>query len=143
MEELAAVACNVRSGIAKHLVAEGFSLSVSLTYRRFLESSILNDTSQPLGVGFPLLMGHILLLIGWSWTGGFVVGSLSRKTLWVSAALCASHCLFCLSRFRVESLSRFCLLLFLLPAIWGVCQGLRVARIKLRSAVVLAVTVTY
>ena len=39
-------------------------------------------------------------------------------------------------------ISMFDLALFLVPAIWGVCQGLRVTRIKLSSAIVLAATVT-
>jgi hypothetical protein len=82
------------------------------------------------------------LLLGWSWTGGFVVGAISRRTVWVSAVLCFAPCVFCLSRFRIESLSRLCLLLFLLPAVWGVSRGLQIARIKLRSAIVLAAAVT-
>jgi hypothetical protein len=110
----------------------GFSLSVSHAYRQFIEV-------RP---GFALLLCNALLLAGWSWTGGFVVGSLSRRTVWVSAALSFAPCLFCLERFRMESLSRFCLLLFLPPAIWGVCRGLRIARIKLSAALVLALAVT-
>jgi hypothetical protein len=89
-----------------------------------------------------LLICHVLLLIGWAWTGGFVVGSVSRRTLWVSIAATCSPCLFCLSRFRIESLSRLCLFLFLVPAIWGVRQGLRVTRIKLGTAIALAAIVT-
>ncbi len=82
------------------------------------------------------------MLIGWSWTGGFVVGSISRRTVWASAALSFAPCIFFLSRFHIESLSRFCLLLFLAPAIWGLCRGLRLAHIRLSSAIVLALAVT-
>jgi hypothetical protein len=114
----------------------GFSLSVSSAYQRIFDPKIT------VGAGFWLLACNILLLIAWAWTGGFVVGSVSRRTVWVSAALSFAPCLFCLVRFRVESLSRFCLLLFLLPAIWGVLRGLRIARIKLSSAIVLAAAVT-
>ena len=124
------------------LLLMGFSLSVSRTYQQFIDPTILKATGLTVGPWFSLLLCHVFLLIGWSWTGGFVVGSLSRRTVWVSAALSFSPCLFCLARFRVESLSRFCLLLFLLPAIWGVHRGLRVARIKLSSAIVLAVAIT-
>lgn len=89
------------------------------------------------------MLCHIFLLIAWSWTNGFVVGSVSRPTLWVSAALCLSPCLFSLANlFRDVSLSRLCLLLFLLPAVWGVRQGVRAMRIKLGLAFVLAATVT-
>jgi hypothetical protein len=120
----------------------GFSLSVSRAYQQFVGPAILNATGLTVGPGFLLLLCNVLLLAAWSWTGGFVVGSVSRRTVWVSAALSFAPCLFCLERFRVESLSRFCLLLFLVPAILGVQRGLRLVRIKLGSAIVLAVGAT-
>ncbi len=120
----------------------GFSLTVSWSYLRLRCPELLSQASLTRPSAFLVLMCQALLLIGWSWTGGFVVGSVSRRTLWASTVLCYSPCLFCLSRFRVDSLSRLCLLLFLLPAIWGVRQGLRISRMKLSSAVVLAVAVT-
>ena len=95
-----------------------------------------------MGPGLSLLLCNVILLIGWAWTGGFVVGSVSRRTVWVSAILSFAPCVFCLERFRAESLSRLCLLLFLPTAIWGVRQGLQIARIKLSSAIVLAVALT-
>jgi hypothetical protein len=115
----------------------GFSVSVSGTYQHLMDAKVFQANGLVPGLG-----RNILLLIGCSWTGGFVVGSMSRRTLWVSIAATCSPCLFCLSRFRVESLSRLCLLLFLLPAIWGVQQGLRRSRIKVTPAIVLAVAVT-
>jgi hypothetical protein len=93
--------------------------------------------------GSLLLMGYsISVLIAWSWTGGFVMGSISRRTVRVSAVLSFVPCVFCLARFRVESLSRFCLLLFLLPAVWGVYRGLQIAQIRLRPALILAASIT-
>jgi hypothetical protein len=124
------------------LLLMGFSVSVSRSYQQFIDPVILKATGLAVGPGFSLLMCHTLLLVGWSWAGGFVVGSVSRRTVWVSAALSFLPCLFCLARFHVESLSRLCLLIFLLPAIWGVRQGLRIAQIKLGSAIVLALGVT-
>jgi hypothetical protein len=120
----------------------GFSLSVSQRYLTFIKPTVLRATGLTVGPGFLLLVCNVLLLAGWSWTGGFVVGSLSRRTLWVSAALSFLPCLFCLERFRIVSLSRFCLLLFLPPAIWGVFHGLRIGRIKFGAAIVLAVALT-
>jgi hypothetical protein len=116
----------------------GFSLSVS----RFIDPKILEATGVAVDPGFSLLMCRIFLLIGWSWIGSFVVGSMSRRTVWVSTALSSVACLFCFARYREESLSMVCLLLFLLPAIWGVRQGLRMARIRLSSAIALAAAVT-
>jgi hypothetical protein len=111
----------------------GVSLSVSQGAQRVispdLEATVL-----------PQLLCQTLLLIGWSWSGGYVVGRLSRRTLWMSAVAGCSPCLFCLARFHVLSISRFCLLLFLLPAVWGVRQGLRRTRIRLSSMTVFTST---
>jgi hypothetical protein len=119
----------------------GVSVSISSAYRH-LAIWRLGEVNGWVGSGMLLLICHVVLLIAWAWTGGFVLGSMSRRTLWVSVVATCSPCLFCLMRFRIESLSRFCLLLFLLPAVWGVHQGLRVTRIKLGRAIVLAAIVT-
>jgi hypothetical protein len=120
----------------------GFSLSVSRAYQQYVGATISHVTGFHVGPGFALLLCNVLLLAGWSWTGGFVVGTISRRTLWVSAALSFAPCLFCLERFRVESLSRLCLLLFLPAALWGARRGLQLAYIKRSSAIALAVGVT-
>jgi hypothetical protein len=120
----------------------GFSLSVSRAYQQLVGGPILHATGVTVGPGFALFLCNVLLLAAWSWTGGFVVGSVSRRTVWVSAALSFAPCLFCLERFRVESLSRLCLVLFLPVALWGAHRGLQVARIKRRSAIALAIAVT-
>ncbi len=120
----------------------GFSLSVSRAYQQLAGGPILHATGIDVRPGFALFLCNVLLLAAWSWTGGFVVGSVSRRTVWVSAALSFVPCLFCLERFRIESLSRLCLLLFLPVALWGARRGLQLARIKRSSAVALAIAVT-
>ena len=120
----------------------GFSLSVSRAYQQLISVPVFHATGLTVRPGFALFLCNVLLLAAWSWTGGFVVGSVSRRTVWVSAALSFSPCVFCLERFRVESLSRLCLLLFLPAALWGVRRGLQIARIKRSSAIALAVAVT-
>ncbi|HTZ57108.1 MAG TPA: hypothetical protein VMB49_03380 [Acidobacteriaceae bacterium] len=120
----------------------GFSLSVSRAYQQLMDAPIHHATGLTLGPGLMLFLCNVLLLAAWSWTGGFVVGSVSRRTVWVSAGLCFAPCLFCLERFRVESLSRLCLLLFLPAAIWGAQRGLQIVRIRRSSALALAVGVT-
>jgi hypothetical protein len=120
----------------------GASLSVSWSYMRLLCPELLQQALLTRTSATVVLLGQALLLIGWSWTGGFVVGSLSRRTLWASTLLCYSPCLFCLTRYRVQSLSPLCLLLFLLPAVCGVRQGLRISSVKLSTAIVRAVAVT-
>jgi hypothetical protein len=120
----------------------GVSLSVSCTYQRLINHKVY-DVWWPTGhEGFSLLLCHTFLLIAWSWAGGYVVGSVSRRTLWVSAALSLLPSVICLGTFRLENLSRLCLFLFLLPAILGVRQGMRNARISVRSASLLALTIT-
>ena len=120
----------------------GFSLSVSRAYQQLEDGTIHHATGLSVGPGLPLFLCNVLLLVVWSWTGGFVVGSVSRRTVWVSAALSFAPCLFCLERFRVENLSRLCLLLFLPAALWGARRGLQVVQIKPGAAVALAVGVT-
>ena len=124
------------------LLLMGVSVSVSSTYEHLLDRRILIGSPQTIREGFLQLLCSGLLLIGCSWSCGFVVGSLSRRTLWVSIASSCFACLFCLVRFREPSLSRFCLFLFLVPAIWGVRQGLRLIRIDLVLAIFLAIATT-
>jgi hypothetical protein len=124
------------------LILMGFSLSVSLAFGRLIDPKSPGAAGLTIASALPHLVCQVLLLAGWSWTGGFLVGSLSRRTLYVSMAACLIPCLFCLSRFRVESQSRFSLLLFLVPAIWGVRHGLRATRLSVASALALALAVT-
>ena len=120
----------------------GASVSVAWSYMRLLCPELLSQAALSRPSAVLVLLWQAVLLIGWSWSSGFVVGSLSRRTLWASALLCYSPCLRCLSIFRVESLSRFCLLLFLLPAIWGVRRGLRIGRVRPTSALMIALSLT-
>jgi hypothetical protein len=123
----------------------GFSLSVSWTLKHLIDPPA---PKVPLAIGLmphsgiALLVCQLCLLIGWSWTGGFVVGSLSRRALWASIAASCLPCVFCFAKFHEASLPGFCLFLFLLPAIWGVRHGLKIARIKLSSAITIAAVIT-
>jgi len=120
----------------------GASLSVSWSYMRLLCPDLLAQASLSKSSAIVVLLWQALLLIGWAWTGGFVVGSISKRTLWASTLLCYSPCLICLSQFRAQSLPRTCLLLFLLPAIWGAHRGFRISRMKFSSALVIALALT-
>jgi hypothetical protein len=120
----------------------GASVSVSQTFLRLTGHKVLDDGRLTTLHDLVYLLCRLFLLLACSWAGGYVAAWVSRRTLWVSASLCALPCLFCLSTFRLESLSRVSLLLFLLPAILGVRRGLGIARIKLSFAVMLAVAIT-
>jgi hypothetical protein len=121
----------------------GASLSLSWSYQRLLCPELLRATSLTRGSGLVVLLYQGLLLIGWSWAVGFVVGSTSKKTIWASTLLCYAPCLFCLLRYRNDSIPRICLLLFLVPAIWGLYGGLRISRMQLGTAMLLAISLTF
>ena len=117
------------------------SISVTCTYDRLMGMKV--GHWAPTGhEGFALLLCHIFLLIAWSWTSGFTLGSLSPKTLWLNAALCLLMVPICDDHLRTMTGSMFAQYLFLLPAIWGVCQGVRTVRLKQTSAFLLAATIT-
>lgn len=118
------------------------SLSVTCTYQRLANHKIFYDKYWPTGhEGFLLLLCHIVLLIAWSWTGGYVVGSLSRRTLWASACLAVTPAMLCLVGCVFEPLSAG-MFLFVVPGIFGVHWRWRNARISLRAALAVAVLVT-
>jgi len=119
----------------------GVSLSVSQVCLQLVGSGTPQPGATTSG-SLTSLLTQICLLLGWSWTGGFVVGCLSRRTLWASIVLCFWPCLLCLSRFHLESLSRMCLLWFLIPAGLGVHQGLRRSGIRLPAALAMATALT-
>lgn len=117
------------------------SVSVTCTFDRLMGINI--SRWAPTGnEGFALLLCHIILLIAWSWTTGFTLGSLSPKTLWLNAALLVYLTLHFEGHFRTDSISSFAPFLFLLPAIWGVRDGMRTIRLRLAPAFLLAATVT-
>jgi len=120
----------------------GASLSVASSYMRLLCPEMLAQASLNKSSAIVVLLWQALLLLGWSWTGGFVVGSVSKRTVWASTLLCYVPCLVCLSEFRMGSMPRFSLLLFVLPAIWGAHRALRNSRVRLSSALIVALGLT-
>jgi hypothetical protein len=136
------------------------SLSVTCTSERLLGLSV--GHWAPTGnEGFALLACHIFLLIAWSWTSGFAIGSLSPRTLWTSAALFLLLAQYLHHMYIVAApiapmhgaaagafpfhgsffaLARLAPFLFLLPAIWGVRQGVRTLQLNFGPAGLLAAT---
>lgn len=113
------------------------SFSVACTYQRLVNHRVFVGHWPTGHEGFPLLLCHVLLLTGWSWTAGYMVGSLSRRTLWASVVLAVvPSLLLCMCGFWL------CCFLFLPPAIVGVRRGTLGSRISLRAASVLTVTMT-
>jgi hypothetical protein len=118
------------------------SISVSCTYQRLVNHKVYGWHWPTGNEGFPLLMCHIFLLIAWSWCGGYIVGSTSRRTLWASAILSVIPALHWLNMYPPHTLPKLCMFLFFLPAIFGVGWGVRHIRITLRAASLLALTMT-
>jgi hypothetical protein len=114
------------------------SFSVTCTYQRLVNHKVYSWHSPTGHEGFPLLVCHILLLVAWSWSAGYVVGSTSRRTLWASVALSALPTW----SFLCMPISSTCFLLFLPPAILGVRRGWQGSRISFRAASILALTMT-
>ena len=135
------------------LAAPGLALPCSFMLMGFsfaISSELRNHFVHGWGLSFfstePVeaisLLCQVLVLLICAWAAGFTVESVSRRTSVVSAICCFLPCLFCLLRFRQESLPRFCLLLFLFPAIAGVCFSRRDGRINRPWAVALALVAT-
>ena len=120
----------------------GVSFSISCTYQRLAGPQACAACAPTAQEDSLLLLCQVVLLIIWSWAVGFVVGSVSRRTVWVSGALCLAPCVYCLSKFHETTLSRLCLLLFLPPVILGAYRGLRIIEIKRGAALALATAVT-
>jgi hypothetical protein len=124
------------------LLLMGVSLSVSCTWQRLSGAAVFGVCAPTGREGYLLLACQVLLLLTWAWTSGFFVGSVSRRTLWVSVAVSLTQCLFCLFRFHGSSVSGLCLLLFLPPAILGARYALRKVRMQSGMALALATAAT-
>jgi hypothetical protein len=105
--------------------------------------------------GAEFLLAFVTLAC-WSWTSGFVLGSLSRRAIWVSGAL---FCLVLLGEFFIAAPQRpdqhtavfsltfyrvvFPLLvrtaLVLIPSVWGMRIGFRRATLPARQAIACAI----
>jgi hypothetical protein len=117
------------------------SMSVACTSERLMGVKV--GHWAPTGhEGFLMLLCHIFLLITWSWTSGFAVGSLSPRTLCSTVAVCSVNFLPYAIHLPLQSISAYYSLLFVAPAIWGVLQGKRTSRLSLRTALLLATTMS-
>ena len=124
------------------LVLLGFSFAISTELRdRFFLLGTVHHS--PASSAEPVLfLCQIVVLLVCSFTAGFLIESLSRKTLIASAVCCFLPCLSCLMRFHHESLPRLCLLLFLVPGIAGVRFSRCGGAIRRPTAIALALAGT-
>lgn len=120
----------------------GFSFSISSELRNQFAGGWHRSflSTEPTEAIWPLCQLVVLLICASA--AGFTVELVSRCTFVISAICCFLPCLFCLLRFHQESLPRFCLLLFLVPAIAGVCFSRRGGTINRHQALALALVAT-
>jgi len=118
------------------------TVSVSCTYQRLILHKPFAWHAPTGHEGIVLFLCHIFLTLAWSWSAGLLIGSISRRTLWVSAVICAKVVLFTYPSFQEGFLPKLSLILFLAPAILGARYGLRGGKIKPSTALLLAVAVT-
>ena len=118
------------------------SVSISCTYARLAMHKVYGAHYPTGHEGYALLLCHIFLMIAWSWTAGYVIGAVSRRTVVVSTALSMVPCATLLGGCYFPALSARWMFLFVVPAIWGVHHGWRKARVPFYAACVLASTVT-
>jgi hypothetical protein len=131
------------------LTLRAFALSLSLAIPLW--------ATLHFGLGYPALTtgeqillwaGDSVLVPALSWTAGFVLGSLSRRTAWLHGAL---FCLLCLlfnthaAHYLQTQQMIFALVfeavLFFFPAILGVRQGLRRGTSGARRAILLSASI--
>lgn len=128
-------------GVPSTILLMYVSVSVTFTFDRLMGIKV--GQWAPTGhEGFAMLLCHICLLITWSWTSGFTLGSLSPKTLWLNAALFVLLGFDKVDHFHLGAFFRLCPFLFLVPALWGIRQGMRTVRLRFAPAFLLAATIT-
>lgn len=59
------------------------------------------------------------------WSAGFVMASISRRTLWATSLLMFIPALHCFSRFGIPGVTPYCIFLFVLPVATGLRRSLR------------------
>jgi hypothetical protein len=100
----------------------GWSVASSVAVGRLLEEPYQSDLLW-------LFVSRIFLLICWAWMAGFAVGWVSPRTWWASLLGCCAPCLDCLSKWPGHGFSGLQLLIFVVPALWGVWRGRQYLRL--------------
>lgn len=120
----------------------GFSVSIAQSYLSVIGGTVVQTIGIKVAPGLTMLLCDAALLAAWSASGALAAGIISRRTTWMSAASSVLACVFCLARFRIDSLSPLCLLLFIPPALAGFCFALRSSRMPLSTSLAVAFITT-
>lgn len=141
-------------GIAAALLSElafQFDGEILMQVRTYWRHGVHYGTGLSVGEDAVYLVSLFLAVFSWSWASGFVLGSLSGRTAWLTGTL---FCLVVHSSYSLRlpgvQLSRiFGLILpmslpmlpFLIGAIWGMNRGVRLRVLDLRHALPLAAVI--
>jgi hypothetical protein len=131
-----------------------------LQLRTYWVYGVHYETGLTVGQEIAQLVYLSLALLLWSWTSGFVLGSLSGRAIWLTGALfylvlldaswarflLSGHITFHGARLPQVILAavlplRISTVMFLLAAIWGVRRGLRLRTLGFRQTLLLAVAI--
>ena len=142
-------------------VAFRFDVALGSQLRTYWKYGVHVDSGLTVGEDIAYLVCLSLALSAWSWTSGFLLGSLSGRAIWLTGALFylvvdnsfTARLIFSgnvkfhvvprlpaiiLSAALPHGLST---ILFLLAAIWGVNQGLRRRMLGFRQTIILAAAI--
>jgi hypothetical protein len=133
------------AGLFLSAIALRFSIGLEQQVRTWLHYGVPFDTGLTIGREIVRLLCLAVALSFWSWTSGFVLGSLSGSAVWLTGALFFGPLL--LTLFSIVTgpvipllylvLGAGPALVFALPTIWGVQQGLKWRTLRFRHALIL------
>jgi len=110
--------------------------SIARQYATYRSYGVFYELGLPPALEMSGLVCQAAALILWCWTGGFVLASMSRRTLWVSSSAVLAiwlHFAALMLRF-VPSTFVLQVLACALPALLGARQGLKRSALSTRSA---------
>ncbi len=123
------------------LIRISYSLNTmfSIHLRTNWKYGVRYETGLTFAEDIVIFVSQSLALIAWSWTSGFVLGSLGRGTIAIHGMLFCFLWLF----FGAPGAIPLPLqtVVFLVPAIWGVRQGMRLGTLKAGQTILLAATI--
>ncbi len=131
-------------GIGATLLSElafQFDGEILMQMRTYWRHGVHYGTGLSVGEDAVYLVFLFLALFSWSWAGGFLLGSLSDRAIWLTGTL------FCFVSFFENAGFRGALSMivptapFLLAALWGMRRGYRMRALQFRQALLLAAAV--
>jgi len=137
------------AGLVVPVVCDGLGVGwIGWQLRTIWTNGVRYEVGLPLTDDIVRLVCFSILPAAWAWSGGFALGSLSRRTAWVHPALLCPLLWLCAAMLRALLSGRlhgmlFWLLplavLFPIPFLWGVHRGVRRGALGIGRALSLAV----